>query len=62
MNISIWIVTILLVGMVVACDDSYEQAKADAEFYSDMVCQGYWPDYEEREPDCGARNGRDSHD
>jgi len=58
MNISIWITAILLVGMVVACDDSYQQAVDDAEWYNDMVCQGHWPDYEEREPDCGGMNGR----
>jgi len=62
MNISIWIAAILLVGMVVACDDSYQQAVDDAEFYNDMVCEGYWPDYDQREPDCGASNGRDSRD
>lgn len=62
MSHAIWIVTILLVGMVVACDDSYQQAVDDAEFYNDMVCQGHWPDYEKREPDCGAWHGGDPRD
>jgi hypothetical protein len=62
MNHAIWIVAILLVGMVVACDDSYHEAQMEAEHYTDMVCNGYWPDYDEREPDCGAWNGRDSRD
>jgi hypothetical protein len=52
MNISIWIAAILLVGMVVACDDSYQKAVDDAEFYNDMVCEGYWPDYDNRKPVC----------
>lgn len=52
MNHAIWIVAILLVGMVVACDDSYQQAVDDAEWYNDMVCQGHWPDYENRQPVC----------
>ena len=23
-----------------------------ADHYSEMVCQGFWPDYEQRQPDC----------
>ena len=52
MNQAMWIVAILLVGMVVACDDSYQQAVDGAEFYNDMVCQGHWPDYDNRQPVC----------
>jgi len=47
-----WIAGFCLVGMVVACDDGYQHAKMEAEHYNDMVCNGYWPDFEEREPDC----------
>lgn len=47
-----WIVAILVFGVLVATDSSYENAKMEAEHYTDMVCNGYWPDYEERNPDC----------
>jgi hypothetical protein len=47
-----WIVAIVIFGALVATDNSYEEAKIEAEHYTDMVCNGYWPDYEERNPDC----------
>ena len=30
----------------------YEDAKAEEAHYNDMVCHGYWPDYEKRRPKC----------
>jgi len=30
----------------------YEDAKAEEAHYNDMVCHGYWPDYEQRRPKC----------
>jgi len=30
----------------------YEDAKAEEAHYNDMVCHGYWPDYERRKPKC----------
>ena len=31
---------------------AYEDAKVEEEHYIDMVCHGYWPDYENRKPVC----------
>lgn len=47
-----FVVAAVIFGLVVLCDDSYEQAKMEADHYSDMVCRGYWPDYDKRGPDC----------
>ena len=47
-----WILAVVIFGALVATDNSYEEAKMEARHYTDMVCQGYWPDYEERNPDC----------
>lgn len=30
----------------------YEDAKAQAAHYNSMVCNGHWPDYEQRKPEC----------
>ena len=47
-----WILAAVVLGLVVACGDSYSEAQAEADFYRDMVCQGYWPDYKQLSPDC----------
>ena len=31
----------------------YSDAVAASDHYAEMVCGGYWPDYENRNPDCG---------
>lgn len=47
-----FLIAAVIFGLVVLCDDSYEQAKMEADHYADMVCQGLWPDYEQRQPTC----------
>ena len=47
-----FIVLIIFFGLVIATDQSYEEAEKEAEHYRDMVCQGFWPDYENRRPKC----------
>ena len=31
---------------------AYEDARTEEAHYIDMVCNGYWPDYENRKPVC----------
>lgn len=31
----------------------YEDARGAEQHYNEMVCAGYWPDYDNRQPDCG---------
>ena len=47
-----WLIATAIFGALIATDNSYEEAKMEARHYTDMVCQGLWPDYEERNPDC----------
>jgi len=30
------------------------EAETQAKVYTDMVCAGHWPDYENRKPKCGG--------
>ncbi len=41
---------VLVLGFVGKWD--YEDAKAQDQHYTNMVCEGYWPDYDNREPEC----------
>lgn len=42
----------LVLGLVGQMD---YQSELDAEaHYAEMVCGGHWPDYENRNPDCGG--------
>ena len=41
---------ITVLGFVGSMD--YEDAVAEDEHYTDMVCAGHWPDYDNRNPDC----------
>ena len=43
---AVFLVLALIGGM------DYEDAKAEEAHYNDMVCHGYWPDYEKRRPKC----------
>lgn len=48
-----WAAAILLVilyGIVGQSD--YDDAVAMDEHYAEMVCAGYWPDYDDRKPAC----------
>jgi len=41
---------LIILGIIGNMD--YEDAKAEEAHYNDMVCHGYWPDYERRRPKC----------
>jgi len=43
-------VVLFVLGCVGELD--YQDALDEADHYTDMVCNGYWPDYEKRSPDC----------
>ena len=45
------IATLLLAYGIVGTMD-YEDAVAADRHYAEMVCAGYWPDYDDRRPDC----------
>lgn len=40
----------LMIGIVGQMD--YEDAKAQEQHYTHMVCSGAWPDYDNRNPEC----------
>jgi len=46
---------LLAYGIVGTMD--YEDAVVADQHYTEMVCAGYWPDYEDRRPDCSAAAG-----
>jgi hypothetical protein len=41
---------LLVFGLVGSSD--YEAEVAQEELYTSMVCEGLWPDYENRNPNC----------
>lgn len=41
---------VLVLGCVGELD--YQDAVEEADHYTNMVCNGYWPDYERLSPDC----------
>ena len=43
-------VVLFVLGCVGELD--YQDALDEADHYTDMVSNGYWPDYEKRSPDC----------
>jgi hypothetical protein len=45
-------VVLFVLGCVGEMD--YQDAVDEADHYTDMVCNGYWPDYEKRSPDCSS--------
>jgi hypothetical protein len=45
---------VLLLAYGVVGKSDYEEAVAADQHYSEMVCAGYWPDYDDRKPDCSA--------
>lgn len=47
------VIAMLLAYGIVGTMDYEDAVEADL-LYTDMVCAGYWPDYEDRRPDCGA--------
>lgn len=44
---------LLVFGLVGASD--YEAEKLQADHYTTMVCDGLWPDYEQRNPTCEVK-------
>lgn len=50
---------LLAYGIVGTMD--YEDAVAADQRYTEMVCAGVWPDYEDRRPDCSAIQAATNH-
>ena len=44
---------LLVFGLVGASD--YETEQLEADYYTSMVCEGHWPDYEQRNPVCEVK-------
>ena len=44
----------VLLALGIAGNGDIEAEQDSARLYSEMVCAGYWPDYEQRKPDCGG--------
>lgn len=51
MKLGLVMIVAFLIGAMLT-EQSYEEAIKEAEHYTDMVCRGYWPDYDKRAPDC----------
>ena len=47
------IATVALCGLLMVGTMDYEDAVAEADYYTRMVCDGYWSDYDNRQPECG---------
>lgn len=45
------IAAVLSLFLIVSSMDFVDAKAAEIE-YTEMVCQGFWPDYEQRNPDC----------
>ena len=43
-----------LIALGIAGNGDLEEAETQACVYTEMVCAGHWPDYENRNPDCGS--------
>jgi hypothetical protein len=43
-----------LIALGIAGNGDLEEAETQARVYTEMVCAGHWPDYENRNPDCGS--------
>jgi len=48
----------LLLAYGIVCTSDFEDAVAADQHYREMVCAGYWPDYDDRKPDCSAQIAR----
>lgn len=44
----------LLLAYGIVGTSDYEDAVAADQHYTEMVCAGYWPDYDDRKPNCSA--------
>jgi hypothetical protein len=42
----------VLLALGIAGNGDIEAEEDSAKVYAEMVCKGYWPDYEQRRPSC----------
>jgi hypothetical protein len=42
----------VLLALGIAGNGDIEAEQDSAKVYTEMVCKGYWPDYEQRRPSC----------
>lgn len=43
---------LIVIALGIAGNGDIEEAEVQAKVYTDMVCKGNWPDYENRKPKC----------
>lgn len=48
------LIALLFLAYGIAGTSDYEAAVEADQHYTEMVCAGYWPDYDDRKPDCSA--------
>ena len=44
--------TLILAGLFWVWRQDFNDAMADEAYYREMVCGGYWPDYDNLQPRC----------
>lgn len=54
--LEIALIAVVLSLFLIVSSMDYVDAKAAETEYRDMVCQGFWPDYDQRNPDCSQVN------
>lgn len=52
-EIKIAAVAILVLALGWAGTHDFEAAQIQESHYTEMVCGGHWPDYDNRKPECG---------
>ena len=48
---------LFLMALGIAGNGDLEEAETQAQVYTEMVCKGHWPDYENRKPKCPGGEG-----
>lgn len=48
------LIALLFLAYGIVGTSDYEDAVAADQHYTEMVCAGYWQDYESRKPNCSA--------
>ena len=43
---------LIVIALGIAGNGDIEEAEVQDKVYTDMVCNGHWPDYENRKPKC----------
>lgn len=51
-GVRIAITALFILGLGLAGKGDLQEAQDQARVYSEMVCAGHWPDYENRKPTC----------